>query len=74
MIGSFHVHFCVSFLENHARQKEKNNLPYHHIISMACTLIKHSSRLISLQEISQLWQELGFCHGEIHCRIMFKAK
>ena len=55
MIGSFHVHFCVSFLENHARQKEKNNLPYHHIISMACTLIKHSSRLISLQEISQLW-------------------
>ena len=47
----FYVHFRWSFLENRTRYKEKNKLRHHHITSIVCTLIKHSSWPISAREI-----------------------
>ena len=41
---------CLS--ENRAREREKSH--HHDVISMVCTLIEHSSRLISAPEICQL--------------------
>ena len=34
----FNVHFWQTFLENSAREQEKNNLHHHCIIFMVCTL------------------------------------
>lgn len=47
----FDVHFRWSFLENRTRYKEKNKLGHHHITSIVCTLIRHSSWPISAREI-----------------------
>jgi len=46
----FDVHFRWSFLENRMHDKEKNKLCHHHITSIVCTLIKHSSWPISAWE------------------------
>ena len=51
-IDSFDVHFRSDFTENRAREKEKNQLCHHHVISMVCTLIEHPP--ISEREIAQL--------------------
>ena len=40
-IYSLDVHFCWSFSENRAQEKEKNKLCHHDVIFMVCTLIKH---------------------------------
>ena len=41
-------------------EKEKNKFCHHHIISMVCTLIEHSSQPISVWEIAQSWQKAIF--------------
>ena len=51
-IDSFVVHFRRSFPENRAFEKEKSKLRHHHVISIVCTLIKHSSRPIKARNSS----------------------
>ena len=51
-IDSFDVHFRRSFPENRAFGKEKSKLRHHHVISIVCTLIKHSSRPIKARNRS----------------------
>ena len=47
-IDSFDLHFCCSFSDNRAREKEKNKLRHHHVITMVYALIDQSVRKKSL--------------------------
>ena len=40
--------------KSRGREREKKKSRHHDVISMVCTLIEHSSRLISAREICQL--------------------
>ena len=47
--------FPFKFLgKSRAREKKKNELPHHHVISTICTLIEHSYPSISAREIARL--------------------
>ena len=54
-IDSFDVYFCWTFSVARPREKEKNKLRHHHVISTLCTLNERSSRPISVWEIAQSW-------------------
>ena len=50
----FYVHFHSRFLESCACKEVKNKLHHHHVISMVCAVINHSSQPISTQEITHM--------------------
>ena len=52
-LTAFDVHFCGSFSENGAPEKQKKQpLRHHHVISMVCTLSDSNSQPISALEIA----------------------
>ena len=49
-IARFWSPFTLKFSENRAREKEKNKLRHHDVISMVCTLFEQSSQPIRARE------------------------